>query len=224
MMATVHATAPHTLPSPAMYFPPRRSSSTLEPRTVSFEDSRRPCVELHKPVWVVDYDCHEAVVTGEIEVNTSVFPRGAPFAIGVELKSPADSTWGSEWNHDGPNGRPGSFIQLGQRLAVDESAFTTITLSIPRALLPAPQHGRVFILSCCAFLLDDPRIKSETAVAKFMVVRRAPSSCAPSPLEIAPCSTGPENEGAPKPTDAHTPRTWMGKRRVGGAWGKVAKW
>lgn len=59
-------------------------------------------------------------MTGEIEVNTSLFPRGAAFAIGVELKSPTDSSWRSEWNHDGPNNRPGSFIQLGQRLAVGE--------------------------------------------------------------------------------------------------------
>lgn len=60
--------------------------------------------------------CSEAVVTGEIEVNASLFPRGAAFAIGIELKSPDSSR--SEWNHDGPNNRPSSFIQLAQRLTV----------------------------------------------------------------------------------------------------------
>jgi hypothetical protein len=66
-----------------------------------------------------------ATVTGEIEVNTSLFPRGAAFAIGLEFKS-SDVSVRSEWNHDGPNNRPGSFVQLGQRLAVGTSLSTPI--------------------------------------------------------------------------------------------------
>ncbi|KAF8609785.1 hypothetical protein BDV93DRAFT_518536 [Ceratobasidium sp. AG-I] len=221
-MATVHSapSMPHTLPAAAAYFPPpRRSGSALQPPSVSFGDVHHPSVELHKPVWVIDSDCFEATVTGEIEVNTSLFPRGAAFAIGIELKSPDSSR--SEWNHDGPNNRPSSFIQLAQRLTVDETAFTTVTLSIPQTLLPASQQSRVFTLSCCAFLLSDPRVKTEMSVAKFMVVRRAPA--APTPVTIlavsvevsaAPCQNG----------NIAGSRGWMGRRRVAGGWGKVGKW
>ncbi|CAE6470235.1 unnamed protein product [Rhizoctonia solani] len=226
MMAAAHTAAPHTLPSAAMYFPPpRRSGSTLQPPSVALGDSRRPCVELHKPVWVIDHNSDEATVTGEIEVDTSLFPCHAAFAIGVELRSPTglgSSIWRSEWNHDGPNNRPASFIQLGQRLTVDESAYTTVTMRLPRVLLPASQQSRVFTLSCCAFLVDDPRVKSEMNVAKFMVVRKA----APAPVVPAvptvvrvvapPCE---EEVAVSSGRPAHA-RLWMGKK----AWGKVAKW
>ncbi|CAE6403555.1 unnamed protein product [Rhizoctonia solani] len=230
MMATAHSAAPHTLPSAAMYFPPpRRSGSTLQPPSVALGDSRRPCVELHKPVWVIDYDSDEATITGEIEVDTSLFPHHADFAIGVELKSPtglgSSSIWRSEWNHDGPNNRPASFIQLGQRLTVDESAYTNVTMRLPRALLPASQQSRVFTLSCCAFLVDDPRVKSEMNVAKFMVVRKAaPAPVAPAvPVPTVVRVVAPPCEEAVAVStgkSAHGARVWMGKK----AWGKVAKW
>ncbi|CAE7173535.1 unnamed protein product [Rhizoctonia solani] len=228
MMATVHF-APQTLPSAAMYFPPpRRSGSTLQPPSVALGDSRRPCVELHKPVWVVDYDSDEATITGEIEVDTSLFPHHADFAIGVELKSPTgpgSSTIWSEWNHDGPNNRPTSFIQLGQRLTVDESAYTTVRMNLPRALLPASQQSRVFTLSCCAFLVDDPRVKSEVNVAKFMVVRKAtPAPVVPMvPTVVRVVASAPLCEQAIAVSagkSAYGARVWMGKK----AWGKVAKW
>ncbi|KAJ1310955.1 hypothetical protein OPQ81_009466 [Rhizoctonia solani] len=228
MMATAHSAAPHTLPSAAMYFPPpRRSGSTLQPPSVALGDARRPCVELHKPVWVIEYDSDEVTITGEIEVDTSLFPHHADFAIGVELKSPtglgSNSIWRSEWNHDGPNNRPASFIQLGQRLTVDESAYTNVTMRLPRALLPASQQSRVFTLSCCAFLVDDPRIKSEMNVAKFMVVRKAaPAPVVPEAPTIVRVVASPCEEAvavsAGKAT--HGARLWMGKK----AWGKVTKW
>ncbi|KAG8679265.1 hypothetical protein FRC08_017090, partial [Ceratobasidium sp. 394] len=134
MMAAVYSALPAT---PVRFAPPlrARSSSALPPPSVAFGDARRPCVELHKPVWVIDDTASVATITGEIEVNASLFPRDAPFAIGLELKS-SDASVRSEWNHDGPNNRPGSFIQLGQRWAVDETVYTTTTLSIPHSLLP----------------------------------------------------------------------------------------
>ncbi|ELU43219.1 formin-like region domain-containing protein [Rhizoctonia solani AG-1 IA] len=235
MMATAHSAAPHTLPSSAaMYFPPpRRSGSTLQPPSVALGDSHRPCVELHKPVWVIDYDSNEVTITGEIEVDTSHFARHAEFAIGVELRSPtglgSNSNWRSEWNHDGPNNRPSSFIQLGQRLTVDESAYTTVTINLPQALLPASQQSRVFTLSCCAFLVDDPRVKSEMNIAKFMVVRKAAPAPAPTHTHIAGPVMVPVVQVIPPPCETvvissgktgHSARVWMGKK----AWGKVAKW
>ncbi|CAE6424442.1 hypothetical protein RSOLAG1IB_02931 [Rhizoctonia solani AG-1 IB] len=231
MMATAHSAAPHTLPSSAaMYFPPpRRSGSTLQPPSVALGDARRPCVELHKPVWVIDYDSNEVTITGEIEVDTSLFARHAEFAIGVELRSPtglgSSSNWRSEWNHDGPNNRPNSFIQLGQRLTVDESAYTTVTVRLPRALLPASQQSRVFTLSCCAFSVDDPRVKSEVNIAKFMVVRKA----APIPVPVVVPVVSAVVQVVTPPCEAvvigsgkggHGTRVWMGKK----AWGKVSKW
>ncbi|KAG8745363.1 hypothetical protein FRC10_008222 [Ceratobasidium sp. 414] len=219
-MAAVYS-AP-ALPTTAIRFAPPlrpRSSSALPPPSVSFGDARRPCVELQKPVWVIDDTASIATITGEIEVNASLFPRNAPFAIGLELKS-SDTSVRSEWNHDGPNNRPGSFIQLGQRWAVvvlnlDETVYTTTTLSIPHSLLPSSQHSQVFTLSCCAFLLADPRVKTELSVARFMVVRRAPPTLAPAPSteDYASCES----------SSGHASRTWMGKRLVGGGWGKVGK-
>ncbi|QRV75916.1 formin-like region domain protein [Ceratobasidium sp. AG-Ba] len=218
MMAAVYSAPamPHTLPAVAARFPPmhRRSGSAHQPPSVSFGDARRPCVELHKPVWVIDDTESIATVTGEIEVNTSLFPHDAPFAVGLELKS-SDASARSEWNHDGPNNRPGSFVQIGQRLSVDDTVYTTVTLSIPHALLPSSQHNRVFTLSCCAFLLSDPRVKTELSVAKFMIVRRAPPVLAPVPTAepSLPCPTHTQSQS----------RTWMSGKRIVGGWGKVGK-
>ncbi|KAG8735804.1 hypothetical protein FRC12_017908 [Ceratobasidium sp. 428] len=218
-MAAVYTTLPTTATTSSVRFAPplrARSGSALQPPSVSFGDARRPCVELHKPVWVIDNTASISTVTGEIEVDTSLFPRGAPFAIGLELKS-NDANVRSEWNHDGPNNRPGSFVQLGQRLAVDETVYTTTTLSIPHSLLPASQHSQIFTLSCCAFLLSDPRVKTELSVARFMVVRRAPPTLVSSP------ESSDTEVYAECPNQSSTSRTWMGKRRIGGGWGKVGK-
>ncbi|KAG9127698.1 hypothetical protein FRC07_010771 [Ceratobasidium sp. 392] len=232
-MAAVYTTPALPAAASVRFAPPlrARSSSSVQPPSVSFGDSRRPCVELHKPVWVIDDTASFATVTGEIEVDTSLFPRDSPFAIGLELKS-SDTSVRSEWNHDGPNNRPSSFVQIGQRLAVgtflpsppassaniyglfleyaDETVYTTTTLTIPHSLLPASQHSQVFTLSCCAFLLSDPRVKTELSVAKFMVVRRAPATLVPtSPTsEVYANATGQNNQSS---------RTWTGRS----GWGKI---
>lgn len=64
-------------------------------------------------------------------------------------------------------------------------------------------------------------MKTEMSVAKFMVVRRAPA--VPAPMTVLAVSV--EVNAAPcQDGSVAGSRGWMGRRRVGGGWGKVGKW
>ncbi|KAG8906547.1 hypothetical protein FRB99_006661 [Tulasnella sp. 403] len=161
---------------------------TCLPPSVSYGSPTRPNIELCKPVWEVNSPNQIVSVSGEIEVDISMFRRGdhiLPFSIGIHFTCdnplPCDSQnsdgfddFRGEWNQDGPGNyyRRRSFIVIHPRLVVDDICYVKFTINVPRSLLPQAMESRVFNIAVKAYELGDPYNVTEPSSARFMVLNR----------------------------------------------------
>lgn len=183
----------------------RCPTPTYVPPSISFGGPTRPNIELCKPVWEVASTNHTVAVSGEIEVDVSMFRRGQhilPFSIGIHFtratplrKTSSDSPPASdsedeaseydnfrgEWNQDGPGNyyRRRSFIQIHPRLMVDDICYTKFTIDVPVSLLPPPNDSRVFNVAVKAYELGNPFNVTEPSMARFMVLNQATKRVTP---------------------------------------------
>jgi len=172
----------------------RLPSSTYTPPSIVYGSATRPNIELQKPVWEVNGHDQSVFVSGEIEVDMSMFRHGQyilPFSIGIHFTCDGGPLSGndsdtddedansatalrSEWNQDGPGNyyRHQSFIQIKPRVVVDDICHVGFTIAIPQSLLPSPKNSRVYNVAVKAYELGNPFNVTEPSAARFMVLNR----------------------------------------------------
>ncbi|KAG9001755.1 hypothetical protein FRB94_013687 [Tulasnella sp. JGI-2019a] len=180
----------------------RLSSDYYTPPSIFYGSQTRPNIELQKPVWEVNHHDQNVTVSGEIEVDMSMFRRGKhilPFSIGIhftvvkhpsnadndsdntdcddddEIKNDPGVSFRGEWNQDGPGNyyRTQSFIQIDPRTIIDDTtSHVQFSIFIPPNLIPAPKTSRVYNVAVKAYELGDPYNVTEPSAARFMVLNR----------------------------------------------------
>ncbi|KAG8921245.1 hypothetical protein FRC01_000344 [Tulasnella sp. 417] len=144
------------------------------PPSTSPGDPFRPSVELTKPVYEVDSRSPVCTVTGEIELDTSLF-RNLAYSIGIAFSVPGMSEKPIEWNQDPvhtPYNRARSFIQMGDRLIVDDTCYLKFKIDVPPSLFPETQSSRVFSVDVKCYALQRPEVATKPSSVQFMIMNR----------------------------------------------------
>ncbi|KAG8925870.1 hypothetical protein FRC03_009185 [Tulasnella sp. 419] len=161
---------------PEEYVPPSSSPG----------DPYRPTIELSKPVYEIDAKSPVCTVSGEIELDTGLF-GSLPYSIGIAFTTPEQPDKPVEWNQDPLHTnyyRPRSFIQMDQRLVVDDTCYLKFRIDVPPSLLPSPKSRKVYTVDVRAYALSNPNIVTKPSSVQFMILNKTSGSGRRSTLLI----------------------------------------
>ncbi|KAG8896794.1 hypothetical protein FRB99_008647 [Tulasnella sp. 403] len=157
------------------------------PPSTSPGDPFRPSIELTKPVYEIDAKSPMCTVTGEIELDTTMFGNH-PYSVGIAFMCAEVSDKPLEWNQDPthtPYYRPRSYIQMAQRLIVDNTCFLKFRIDVPPSLLPIGKSSRVYGVDVKCYALDCPDIATKPSSVQFMILNRTARSGAGRRTSVA---------------------------------------
>ncbi|KAG8853745.1 hypothetical protein FRB96_007999 [Tulasnella sp. 330] len=160
-------------PPPVMY---NQIPEEYVPPSSSPGDPFRPTIELDKPVYEINSQSPVCTVSGEIELDTSLF-GSLPYSIGIAFSVPElNQNKPIEWNQDPrhtPYHRSRSYIQMADRLIVDNTCYLKFKIDVPPSLLPPNgKASRVYEVDVKCYALDRPELATKPSSVQFMIFNR----------------------------------------------------
>ncbi|KAG8920120.1 hypothetical protein FRC03_012961 [Tulasnella sp. 419] len=146
------------------------------PPSISWGYTKEPSIQLHRPVWEIDPSSSSCTITGEVELDVSLFTKNAvgclDYSIGISLSRPEEDDERIDWNQDGPGNyyRTRSNIHIHPRLVVDNTCYVKFTIRLPSSVLSSAP-GQIYSVGVKAYALDDPFVTTTPATVSFMVLQ-----------------------------------------------------
>ena len=114
-------------------------------------------------------------MSGEIELDATLFGN-QPYSIGIAFSVPEMGDQPLEWNQDPthtPYYRPRSYIQMADRLIVDNTCFLKFRIDVPPSLLPISKTSRVYAVDVKCYALNRPELCTKPSNVQFMILNRS---------------------------------------------------
>lgn len=101
------------------------------------------------------------------------------YSVGIAFSVPDMGPNAVEWNQDPTHTayyRQRSYIQMAERLVVDDTCFLKFRIDVPPSLLPMGKSSRVYSVDVRCYALDAPDVATKPVNVQFMILNRSSRS------------------------------------------------